>query len=239
MLLRRITDHIRTQNWFAVGIDLAVVVIGVFIGIQVSNWNDAVRTRSLEESYLARIAGELRSNIETFDAEARFAEESRAMLREFLEVLNNPSSTDSDLVHHATNYVSNGAFLSGFRPGQATFDELKSTGNLDIIQNEETREALVELHTQYADAIGTFEWNSNWVLRMEDAVYLGFDALRFDSRTSTLFSEQSTAATAQHIRENRDLLTRHAALHYWVKDRALEIFNEAIDLSTSVLERIE
>ena len=40
MLLRRITEHVRAQNWFAVGIDFVIVVVGVFIGIQVSNWND-------------------------------------------------------------------------------------------------------------------------------------------------------------------------------------------------------
>jgi large-conductance mechanosensitive channel len=28
------------QNWLAVFIDFVIVVIGVFIGIQVANWND-------------------------------------------------------------------------------------------------------------------------------------------------------------------------------------------------------
>lgn len=39
MFLRRITAHLKTQNWTAVGLDLLIVVIGVFIGTQVSNWN--------------------------------------------------------------------------------------------------------------------------------------------------------------------------------------------------------
>ncbi len=39
MLLRRVTQHVKDQNWFAVGIDFMIVVIGVFIGIQVANWN--------------------------------------------------------------------------------------------------------------------------------------------------------------------------------------------------------
>ena len=41
MLLRRITQHVKDQNWFAVLIDFAIVVFGVFIGIQVANWNAA------------------------------------------------------------------------------------------------------------------------------------------------------------------------------------------------------
>jgi hypothetical protein len=39
MILRRITEHVKTQNWFAVGLDFVIVVVGVFIGIQVANWN--------------------------------------------------------------------------------------------------------------------------------------------------------------------------------------------------------
>ena len=37
MLLRRIREHIAAQNWTAVGLDLVIVVVGVFLGIQVSN----------------------------------------------------------------------------------------------------------------------------------------------------------------------------------------------------------
>lgn len=51
MLLRRITKHVKEQNWFAVGIDFVIVVIGVFIGIQVSNWNET-RTDTIREKVI-------------------------------------------------------------------------------------------------------------------------------------------------------------------------------------------
>ena len=35
MILRRVTEHVKAQNWFAVAIDFVIVVVGVFIGIQV------------------------------------------------------------------------------------------------------------------------------------------------------------------------------------------------------------
>jgi len=40
MLLRRISKHVNSQNWFAVAVDFVIVVVGVFIGLQFSNWND-------------------------------------------------------------------------------------------------------------------------------------------------------------------------------------------------------
>ena len=41
MLLRRVIEHMKTQHWTAVAIDFVIVVVGVFLGIQVSNWNQA------------------------------------------------------------------------------------------------------------------------------------------------------------------------------------------------------
>ena len=42
---RRIAEHVKTHNWFAVAIDFVIVVIGVFVGVQVSNWNDGAAER--------------------------------------------------------------------------------------------------------------------------------------------------------------------------------------------------
>ena len=55
MLLRRITDHVKSQNWFAVGIDFVIVVVGVFIGIQVSNWNEQRASRVETDRMLMRV----------------------------------------------------------------------------------------------------------------------------------------------------------------------------------------
>ena len=239
MLLRRISKHVKAQNWFAVAIDFFIVVIGVYIGIQVSNWNDEQRVQSLEASYMSRVADELKSNIEVFEREVAFAQESRALLRDFIALIDAGVSSDADLVDHTAAYLSDGVFFAKFGPSHATFDELKSTGNLDIIKDRPLREALIALHSYYDAGIDTIDANIAWVLQAEPAVYLEFDALRFDARTAGLFAEQSTAEAAQHIREHKDLLIRHAALHYWIKDRTLEILETATDRSASVLQQID
>lgn len=59
MLLRRMMLHVKEQNWFAVGLDFLIVVVGVFIGIQVSNWNDVRRDRQAESIYLDRLGREI------------------------------------------------------------------------------------------------------------------------------------------------------------------------------------
>lgn len=39
MILRRVIEHVREQNWTAIAIDFVIVVVGVFFGIQIGNWN--------------------------------------------------------------------------------------------------------------------------------------------------------------------------------------------------------
>ena len=40
MILRRITEHVKAQNWTAIWIQFVLLVSGVFLGIQVANWKD-------------------------------------------------------------------------------------------------------------------------------------------------------------------------------------------------------
>ena len=45
MILHRIINHLKSQHWTKVFIDLVIVVLGVFIGLQVNNWNQVHQER--------------------------------------------------------------------------------------------------------------------------------------------------------------------------------------------------
>ena len=63
MLLRRISKHVKDQNWFAVFIDFAIVVVGVFIGLQVANWNAAQSNKAELRVSLERLNKEVSQNM--------------------------------------------------------------------------------------------------------------------------------------------------------------------------------
>jgi len=58
MILRRLAEAVRTRNWFTVGI-LLIVVLGIFIGLQVDDWNEARKSAAREGHYLERIQADL------------------------------------------------------------------------------------------------------------------------------------------------------------------------------------
>ena len=88
MLLRRITKHVKDQNWFAVGIDFVIVVIGVFIGIQVANWNDNRNTKAALAASLERLDKEVSLNMELIDDVLIYYENGRSDLDMARKTLN-------------------------------------------------------------------------------------------------------------------------------------------------------
>lgn len=72
MVIRRIRDHVAAQNWFAVGIDLAIVVLGVLIATQVSIWNERRIEAEQAKSYRERLVDELEFNTRQFQTQTAY-----------------------------------------------------------------------------------------------------------------------------------------------------------------------
>ncbi len=60
MILRRIVDAFRRQDWFTVVVETLIVVLGVFLGLQVNNWNAARAEAEQAYDLLSSIAEDLR-----------------------------------------------------------------------------------------------------------------------------------------------------------------------------------
>jgi len=46
MLLRSVTKHVKDQNWFAVFLDFFIVVAGILIAFQITNWNEGRQSKA-------------------------------------------------------------------------------------------------------------------------------------------------------------------------------------------------
>jgi len=238
MILRRVIDHFRKQEWTAIVIDFVIVVLGVFVGLQVNNWNEARREQLSEAQYLERFAEEIALTLQHIQNERAFGESSIDSIELFADRLYRSGVSDEDLMSSAADYFSEGAFFAKFNPNRTTFDDLITTGNFDIIREEGIRTSLIKLHALYTDAKDTLEGNIDWAQQGEAHVYYTFDAFRFDRRTQKLFGGGSADNFADEIRQNRDLLRRHAGFHYWIKVRSIELYDQVEPQARAALELI-
>ncbi|MEO1250920.1 MAG: DUF6090 family protein [Pseudomonadota bacterium] len=80
-------EHVKAQNWIAVGLDFVIVVVGVFIGIQVSNWNEARAEYKEFELARERLRAEAAANLETLDSIDREMHERLSVVRAAFDAL--------------------------------------------------------------------------------------------------------------------------------------------------------
>ncbi len=145
MLFRRVKKHVKAQDWFAVAVDFMIVVIGVFIGIQVANWNDTRQTERRAAEYLERLDDEfdvirarLESGIEVFGRSVQNIDLIMDARRDYAADPSRPLPDDKTLAS-AVNDVTSGRIPAG---SPAAFKEMVASGALDTLSSEPLRQAL-------------------------------------------------------------------------------------------------
>lgn len=80
MILSRLVAHLKQQHWTGVLIELVIVVLGVFIGLQANNWNEA----RAERERLRVLAEAMRADLRDSDSvQGRFSRQAADGLAAF------------------------------------------------------------------------------------------------------------------------------------------------------------
>ncbi|MBX3431005.1 MAG: hypothetical protein KF779_15580 [Hyphomonadaceae bacterium] len=152
MILRRIIEQVKAQNWTAVAIDFFIVVFGVFIGTQVSNWNDAQANQRRGAEFADQLRDDLRTEAWSY---ARLVEYNRDVLtaaqRAARALEGDEAISDEALLINAfvaTQYINH-------QRSNATYEELTSTGAMGLIEDRSLRDLATLVYTTpvFADVV--------------------------------------------------------------------------------------
>ena len=173
MILQRLATSIRKQDWFTVLIETLIVVLGVFLGIQLGNLNQARVERNSEQVLLLRLQEETRSLLDT-------QKEELAVHRPRIGLATDANSVMFSLApsRPLTDDECWALLVSHWIPSPteelSSLDDLISSGRFDLISNPSVKSALRDyavvqersraarseavnelfrLHTRYPDAI--------------------------------------------------------------------------------------
>lgn len=143
MLLRRVMLHVRNQDWIAVTIDFAIVVVGVFIGIQVSNWNDARLREATAQEYIERLREDLRGNRDDVTQRIAYFTRVREHAVSALEALDTPRES---LGQQFVIDIYQASHMLDREFGRDTYDEILSVGANNAISDVAIRQRLSNFH---------------------------------------------------------------------------------------------
>ncbi|MEL7185182.1 MAG: hypothetical protein AAFN50_01955 [Pseudomonadota bacterium] len=142
MLLRRVIEHVKSQNWLAVGIDFVIVVVGVFIGIQVSNWNDARTDQEKQQLIHSRLEADF-TIIQNELARSTLEHDRVVVALETLRIALDRGSAKPEEDADIKLALRNGYEYWQVSHRSGTFIELLSSGQLDLVPDEQLRIALI------------------------------------------------------------------------------------------------
>ena len=157
-VLGRLGHAVREQNWFAVVLEVLVVIVGVVVGFQVTGWGQARADRAKERGYLVQLDSDLRETLRRSDeAEAEAAPILRAaglLVRAYR--MPEPPPRDS-----LRQWMLSSHRAVSVEPVVATAEALIATGDLALIRDDSLRRAipgyLSQTRTALAEQAGSGE----------------------------------------------------------------------------------
>jgi len=134
---------------YAIG-EIVLVVIGILIALQISNWNEKRKEHIQEKTFLKRFEVEINTNLENI-LNAISLNKSRIHRAEFLlRTIENPQ-----LAQDSSSYFMKSIEHAGYTNvpliSDNAFEELKSSGKLSLISNETLRGALQKYYSWTSD----------------------------------------------------------------------------------------
>ena len=245
MILSRLSQAIRHQNWFAVAIEFIVVVSGVVIGFAVTGWAEDRNERQRAAQYIERLAADMEENESRYLRSRAFRSDVRLFGLEALSYASGETEP-ADPWRVVLAYFNAGQ-AGGSQLVTATYNELIATGELRLLPQSGLRAQLSSYYSQQiltriTDELPDFRKSVRGIIPivLQDYIWAncyettnGRDQAFLECEAPDVMAAAMPGLAEQLITD--DALT--AELRYWVSTQfaALALYNARIALTRSML----
>ena len=142
MILQRLSEAFRNQDWFVAVIEILIVVVGIFLGLQVDDWNQQRQDRADERVFLNRLHNDI---LLSEELSSRVKERRLFRLQSILtanDVLFGRSNRDQ-LSDEECIALGSSTYFNMNVSSLTSLEELVGTGRLGIISEPGLRSSLV------------------------------------------------------------------------------------------------
>ncbi len=126
--------------------EIVLVVLGILIALQINNWNEHRKERKSEIKYLTNIKLDLQKDIISLNEQINIRKNKVVVTNDLISHINGNQIADINLL--AKNVYAT-LMEERFTPNNGTYNELASSGNLSLIENDSIKQLLLELVELY------------------------------------------------------------------------------------------
>ena len=248
MILRRVIEHFKQQEWTAIFLDFLIVVAGVFVASQVTGWNEARADRARAQGYLSRIADDLQSDLDTFADRTVFWRQVSTHGEKALAYAETGDAAGASQWELLLAFFQ-ASQVAEFFVTETTYDELKSAGELALISDTGLR---VGLALYYSLGVNpalserpAYREDVRALIPLDVQIYIWTDCYSSDAKgrqkmrdCKSPVSEARAAVIVDRIRADAPLI---GELRYWMSTMhvASLISRDRVANATAILAAVK
>ena len=140
MILQRLAHSIRKQDWFTVVIETLIVVFGVYLGIQLGNWNAAQNAKAEEARIIERLTSDFRQQEQILIRRVEMAQGFLQAVDDLQRLIIAGEEPEDPRVVSDLLYLMTGTLTREAPP--ASYEELVASGGFSRLSDADLRAAL-------------------------------------------------------------------------------------------------
>jgi len=145
MIIKRLAQALRNQDWFAVFVEILVVIVGLMLAFQLDRWWEQRGDRAQEAQYVARLIVDIETDIEALEYAVGLQTVRLEMADLLMDVVTDPELATRRPVEFL-GAILQSSFLYTPIPTTHTFDDLRSTGNTRLLRSSGIKDLLYDYY---------------------------------------------------------------------------------------------
>ncbi|MCX2718021.1 DUF6090 family protein [Lentiprolixibacter aurantiacus] len=190
---RRIRQKLLSENKFskyllyALG-EIVLVVIGILIALAVNNWNQSKKESRLGDDLLLRIHRDLVKDTINFNSDIVRNDLLREDLKTLLIELYDGVDTMGEVEKMSATWDQ--MLDQAFSPNDNTYKSMLSSGTLGLIKNQDLKDEILDLYSEYDQTKVLLQAISEWMIGMASNMDSKTDFIKFGSSVSDIYTTE-------------------------------------------------
>jgi hypothetical protein len=146
LLLNRLFENVKNQNWMSLSLELLVVVVGIFLAFQVDRWYESRQLRQEEISHLESLSADFTATVKNIEANVLRHRDSIDSAIQLLSLQAGQPTAITPEDFYKLYADLQFARVANYQ--RSTYDYLISSGQIAILRNEQLRGELTAIFSR-------------------------------------------------------------------------------------------